>query len=115
MPTSSGPSPAHAATVKLSTSPVLFDAIRLRWSGRSAQPQSSQADRVHHLHHPLARARPEPAGRAMAPPAPRRFLFRLFAGGVAAIERTIDVDRPLPSQGVGFDNPRFAAALRLGC
>jgi len=51
----------------------------------------------------------------MAPPAPRRFLFRLFAGGVAAIERTIDVDRPLPSQGVGFDNPRFAAALRLGC
>ena len=53
----------------------------------------------------------------MAPPAPRRqqFLFSLFAGGVEAIDRSIDVDRPLSSYGVGFDNTRFAAALRLGC
>jgi hypothetical protein len=51
----------------------------------------------------------------MAPPAPRRHFFRLFAGGVEAIDRTIDVDRPLSSYGVGFDNTRFAAALRLGC
>ena len=48
----------------------------------------------------------------MAPPAPRRiFRFRLFAGGVEAIDRSIDVDRPLSSYGVGFDNTRFAAAL----
>ena len=40
-------------------------------------------------------------------------LSHLFAGGVEAIALTIDVDRPLSSYGVGFDNTRFAAALRL--
>ena len=53
----------------------------------------------------------------MAPPAPRRqvflFLFRRFADGVEAIDRSIDVDRPLSSYGVGFDSTRFAAALGL--
>jgi len=49
----------------------------------------------------------ERAGRCDGPPAPRRFLFHLFVGG--AINRTIDVDRPLPScplpsYGVGFGN-----------
>ena len=56
---------------------------------------------VHQFHHPLARARTEPAGRAMAPPAPHRqvflFLFRRFADGVEAIDRSIDLDRPLSS------------------
>jgi hypothetical protein len=35
----------------------------------------------------------------MAPPAPRRqvVLFRLFADGVEAIDRSIDLDRPLSS------------------
>ena len=41
------------------------------------------------------------------------FFFAYSLGRVAAIELTIEVDRPLPSQGVGFDNTRFAAALRL--
>src|SRR5258706_41463 len=36
-----------------------------------------------------------------------------FAGGTEAIDRSIDVDRPLSSYGVSFDNTRFAAALRL--
>ena len=46
----------------------------------------------------------------MAPRAPRpqHFRFRLFAGEVAAIDRSIEVDRPLSSYGVGFDNTRFA-------
>ena len=41
--------------------------------------------------------------------------FLAFAGGAEAeaIDRSIDVDRPLSSYGVGFDNTRFAAALRL--
>ena len=51
----------------------------------------------------------------MAPPSPRRFFFAYSPGAVEAIERTIEVDRPLPSYGVSFDNTRFAAALRLGC
>src|SRR5436190_276298 len=47
----------------------------------------------------------------MAPPAPRRHSFSpILGGGAEAIELTIKVDRPLPSNGVSFDNTRFAAA-----
>ena len=45
-------------------------------------------------------------------------LFHLFAGGGADRPARIEldqVDRPLPSYGVSFDNTPFAAALRLGC
>ena len=45
----------------------------------------------------LTRARGGAAGGA-------RFLFRQFAGAVEAIALSIDVDRPLPSYGVCFDN-----------
>ena len=45
--------------------------------------------------------------------APISFSPIRWRGG--AINRTIDVDLPLPSYGVGFGNTRFAAALRLGC
>ena len=45
----------------------------------------------------------------------RRRADSFFAYSLAAIELTIEVDRPLPNYGVGFDNTRFAEALRLGC
>src|SRR5437764_1359920 len=52
----------------------------------------------------LARATKEREGVrcGMAPPAPRRQLFHLFAGGAESIDRTIEVDqvdRPLRARG----------------
>jgi hypothetical protein len=42
----------------------------------------------------------------MAPPAPRRFFFAYSLAGCQAIDRTIELDRPLPSYGGSFDNTR---------
>ena len=101
--------------LRRSTETGLLAALAPRFGGSvSGADRSAEMARANQLDHPLARARTERAGRAMAPPAPRRFFFAYSLAGWRC-DRAHQVDRPLSSYGVGFDNTRFAAALRLGC
>ena len=97
----------------------MLAALAPRFGGSAdGADRSQKIARVNPLDHPL-RAREDGAIRACdGPTGAAPILFHLFAGGGADRPARIEldqVDRPLPSYGVSFDNTPFAAALRLGC
>ena len=95
----------------------MLAALAPRFGGSAdGADRSQKIARVNPLDHPL-RAREDGAIRACdGPTGAAPILFHLFAGGGADRPARIEldqVDRPLPSYGVSFDNTPFAAALRL--
>src|SRR5712691_5837461 len=108
---------ASTTPLRRSTETGLLAALAVRFGGSAdGADRSQKIARVNPLDHPL-RAREDGAIRACdGPTGAAPILFHLFAGGGADRPARIEldqVDRPLPSYGVSFDNTPFAAALRL--